>query len=131
MKNTKVNVDKLNDELFVAMHDNPELLDEFLREDGYDPGEIEKRGIAKVKALLFKQKVALKKAQQGSLYAKAVAAFESAEANTKEAILQLLRQRSPRLQFNNLEKMDENDLREILNESDLLDLMEKIERNEL
>jgi hypothetical protein len=45
--------------------------------------------------------------------------------------LSLLRQRAPQLQFNRLEKMDEGDLKEILDESDLLDLMNKIERKEI
>ena len=81
--------------------------------------------------LLFKQKVALKKAQQESLYAKAMTIFETAHAATKDMILSLLRERAPQLQFNNLEKMEEADLRDILNESDLLDLMDRIEKNEL
>lgn len=132
MKNSHVvNVDKLNDDLFAMMHDHPELLDDFLLEEGYDPKKLEKDGISKAKSLLFKHKVTLKRNQQETLYAKAIAVFESAKASTKEAILQLLQQRAPRLQFRNLEKMDENDLKEILNESDLLDLMDKIEKNEL
>lgn len=131
MENIKVDIDKLNRELFLMTHDQPELLDEFLREDGYDLAQLEKTGIAKIKALIFKNKLALKKNQQENLYAKAVAIFESAKESTKEGILNLLRQRAPRLQFNNLEKMDENDLKDILNESDLLDIMNKIENNEL
>jgi hypothetical protein len=131
MKNIKVNIDKLNDELFMMMHNNSDLVDEFLREEGYDPGQLEKNGIAKVKALLFKQKVALLKNQQESLYAKALAMFISAQASTKEAVLTLLKQRAPSLQYNNLEKMGQDELKEILDESDLLDLMHKIEKNEL
>jgi len=131
MKDIKVDVDRLNREIFLMTCSQPGLLDEYLREDGFDPEQLEKNGIAKVKALLFKQKVVLKKNEQESLYAKAVAIFESAHAATKEAILSLLRERAPQLQFNNLEKMEEADLKEILNESDLLDLMNKIEKNEL
>jgi len=131
MKDTKVDVDRLNREIFLMTRAQPGLLDEYLREDGFDPAQLEKNGIAKVTALLFKQKVALKKTEQESLYAKAMAVFESAQAATKEAILSLLRERAPQLQFNNLEKMEERDLREILNESDLLDLMDKIAKNEL
>jgi len=131
MKNIKINIDQLNDDLFIMVGNNPELLDEFLTDEGYDPHEIEKRGVGKIKALLFKNKVALRKAQQENLYSKAMTAFVSAGATTKEIILQLLHQRAPKLQFNNLEKMEENDLREILDENDLLDLMNKIEKGEL
>lgn len=131
MKSTKIDIDKLNRELFLMTHRQPELLDEMLRDSGYEPESLEKSGIAKVKTLLFKQKVALKKQAQESLYAKALAIFESAKESTKEGILNLLRQRAPQLQFNNLEKMEVQDLKEILDESDLLDLMNKIERKEI
>ena len=131
MKNIKVNIDKLNDDLFMMIHSQPELVDDFLREEGYDPTILEKSGISKIKALLFKQKVALNKQLQESLYEKAISLFVSAQASTKEAVLLLLKQRSPRLQYNNLENMDQNDLRQILDESDLLDLMAKIEKQEI
>jgi len=131
MKNTKIDIDKLNRELFLMTHSQPELLDEMLRDSGFDPEKLEKNGVAKIKALLFKQKVAFNKQVQESLYEKALAMFESAKESTKEGILSLLRQRAPQLQFNNLEKMDEHDLKEILDESDLLDLINKIERKEI
>ncbi|SDF43632.1 hypothetical protein SAMN05216464_11810 [Mucilaginibacter pineti] len=131
MKNTKIDIDKLNRELFLITHREPELLDEMLRNSGFDPEKLEKNGVAKIKALLFKQKVALNKQTQESLYTIALTIFESAKESTKEGILNLLRLRAPQLQFNNLEKMDEQDLKEILDESDLLDLMNKIERKEL
>lgn len=131
MKNIKINIDKLNDDLFMMIHDQPALVDDFLREEGFDPSQLEKSGISKIKALLFKQKVALNKQYQERLYEKAMALFVSAQASTKEAVLLLLKERSPRLQYNNLEKMDQNDLRQILDESDLLDLMTKIEKHEI
>lgn len=131
MKNTEVDIDKLNREVFLMTQGQPGLLDEMLRNNGFDPEKLEKNGIAKVKAMLFKQRVALNKHLQESLYVRAMTLFESAKESTKEGILDLLRQRSPQLQFNNLEKMDVQDLKEILNESDLLDLMDKIERKEI
>ena len=131
MKNTNIDINKLNRELFLMTQSQPELLDEMLRESGFDTDKLEKTGIAKVKALLFKQRVSLNKQLQETLYAKALALFESARESTKEGILNLLRQRAPQLQFNNLKKMDEQDLKEILDESDLLDLMDKIERKEI
>lgn len=128
MKNTKVNIDKLNDELFVMLHDNQELLDEFLRDDGYDPIQLEKNAIDKIRKMLFKQKVLFKKTQQINLYEKALKIFESAQVTTKTAIVELLRESAPRLQFNNIEKLNEEDLRQILNETELLDIMEKIRK---
>lgn len=131
MKDKRVDIDRLNREIFLMTHGHPELLDELLKEDGYDPQQLEKNGIEKIKSLLFKQRAAINRAHQESLYAKAKALFVSAEASTRDAILALLRLKAPQLQFNNLEKMDESDLKEILNENDLLDLMDKIEKNQL
>ncbi|PBJ08064.1 hypothetical protein [Flavobacterium sp. ACN6] len=131
MKNIKVNVDKLNRDIYLLTVEEPEILNELLKEEGYDPAQLEKNGIAAVKKMLFQQTVALKKEQNNNLYTKALSLFEETKEATREAILGLLIQRSPQLQFNNLDKMDEQDLKDILNETDLLDLMDKIEKGEL
>lgn len=131
MKNIKVNVDKLNRDIYLLTVEEPEILNDLLKEEGYDPAQLEKNGIAAVKKMLFQQTVALKKEQNNNLYAKALSIFEGTKESTREAILGLLIQRSPQLQFNNLDKMDEQDLKDILNETDLLDLMDKIEKGEL
>lgn len=131
MKNTKVNVDKLNRDIYLLTVEEPEILNELLKDEGYDPAQLEKNGITAVKKMLFQQTVALKKDQNSNLYAKALSLFEGTKEATREAILGLLIQRSPQLQFNNLDKMDEQDLKDILNETELLDLMDKIEKEEL
>jgi hypothetical protein len=131
MKNIKVNVDKLNRDIYLLTVEEPEILNELLKDEGYDPAQLEKNGITAVKKMLFQQTVALKKDQNSNLYAKALSLFEGTKEATREAILGLLIQRSPQLQFNNLDKMDEQDLKDILNETELLDLMDKIEKEEL
>lgn len=131
MENKKINVEVLIDSLLNITKDHPELLDDLLREEGYDPQELEKKGILKVKSFLFKAQVSQKKVEQTNLYAKALAIFETTHANTKEIILALLRERSPSLQFRNLEKLEEDDLKQILNESDILDLMDKIDKGNI
>ncbi|RXM41822.1 hypothetical protein [Flavobacterium sp. YO64] len=131
MKNIKVNVDKLNRDIYLLTVEEPEILNELLKDEGYDPAQLEKNGITAVKKMLFQQTVALKKDQNSNLYAKALSLFEGTKGATREAILGLLIQRSPQLQFNNLDKMDEQDLKDILNETELLDLMDKIEKEEL
>ena len=131
MKNIKVNVDKLNRDIYLLTVEEPEILNELLKDEGYDPTQLEKNGIAAINKMLFQQTVALKKEQNSSLYAKALELFEGTKESTREAILGLLIQRSPQLQFNNLDKMDEQDLKDILNETDLLDLMHKIEKGEI
>lgn len=129
MENKKINVDRLIDSLLSITKEHPELLDDMLHEEGYNPEVLEQRGVLKVKSLLFREQVSKKKKQQDNLYAKALAMFETAKADTKEVILSLLRERAPKLQFRNLEKLEEADLRQILNESDILDLMEQIDKS--
>ncbi|MDI5887676.1 hypothetical protein [Flavobacterium yafengii] len=131
MKNIKVNIDKLNRDIYLLTVEEPEILNELLKEEGYDPEQLEKNGISKVKKMLFQQSVALKKMQHDDLYRRALELFESTKETTRQAILGLLSQKSPQLQFNNLEKMDEQDLKDILDETDLLDLMDKIEKGEV
>lgn len=128
MENKKINVDELIDSFFNITIEHPELLDDLLREEGYDPGKLEQNGFSKIKSIMFHAKVAQKKLQQENLYAKALTMFETAKTDTKELILSLLRERAPRLQFRNLETLEEADLKQILNESDMLDLMEQIDK---
>lgn len=130
MENKKINVDELIDSLFSMKNDCPDLLDEMLLDEGYDPIQLEKEGVSKIKGLLFREHVKLNKLRHESLYSKAINIFESAKADTKDMILSLLMERAPKLQFRNLEKLEEEDLRQILNESDILDLMDKIEKEE-
>lgn len=131
MENKKINVDGLIDSLFNITNEHPKLLDDLLRDEGYNPEKLELNGFSKIKSLLFRAQVAQKKLQQENLYAKAVAIFETSKADTKELILSLLRERAPKLQFRNLENLDENDLKQILNESDILDLMEQIDKGRI
>ena len=131
MKNIKVNIDNLNRDIYLMTVEQPEVLNELLLQEGYDPAQLERNAVSHVKKLLFQQTVVLKKAQQENIYNRALELFKRAKENTRQGILALLQERSPQLLFNNLDKMDEQDLKDILDETDLLDLMEKIERGEI
>jgi broad-specificity NMP kinase len=131
MEDKKINVDGLIDSLLNMTKNHPEILDDMLRERGYNPEQLERNGIAQIKGVMFRAQVNQKKQQQENLYAKALSMFETAKADTKEVILSLLRERAPKLQFRNLEKLEEDDLKEILNESDILDLMEQIDKSNI
>mgnify|MGYP003608028162 FL=1 len=131
MKNIKVNIDNLNRDLYLMVVEEPQILNELLVLEGYDPSQLERNVVSQVKKLLFQQTVAIKKAHRDDIYKKALILFQQTKETTKHGILAILQERSPQLQFNNLDKMDEQDLRDILNETDLLDLMEKIEKNEI
>lgn len=130
MSKKRINIDRLTDSLWEISKD-PEALDDMLKTAGHDPEKLEKTGISKIKKLLFQTQVALKKEKSESLYTMALQKFQAAAADTKENLMNLLRQRAPALQFRNFESLDEEMVRQVLDETELLDIMAKIEKGEL
>jgi len=131
MPEKKVDIDKLIDSYSELASSNPDILNDMLKEQGYDPSILEKRGIQKVRKLIFIQQVAFKKANLIHLFNRAIEMVNAASSDTREAILGILKRKSPSLQFRNLEKLDEENLRQILTETEVLELIEKIEKGEL
>lgn len=129
MSEKKINTEKLIDS-FWDLSNDPEILDDMLRSEGYDPDRVEKTGISRIKKLLFQQEVAMKKEKMANLYSMAIERLQVATAETKEAFLALLRTKAPSLQFRNLENLDEENIKQILNETEILDLMDKLEKGE-
>lgn len=127
----KINIEKLIDSYVEISSLDESALNEALKEYGYDPQHIETKGVQKIKQMLFQHLVASKKNVLQNLYAKAVSMVHLATADSKEVIFALLQKKSPNLQFRNLEKLDEENLRQILNETEILDLIDKLEKGEL
>jgi hypothetical protein len=127
----KINIEKLIDSYVEISSSDALALNEALKEYGYDPQRIETKGVQKIKQLLFQHQVASKKNILQDLYAKAVSIVQLATADSKEVIFSLLQKKSPSLQFRNLEKLDEENLRQILNETEILDLIDKLEKGDL
>src|SRR5688500_370108 len=123
MPDRKINIDKLLDAYMELASSDPHALDDMLKEEGYDPPALEKKGILKIKQLLFQEEVQLKKNKLHNLYEKAVTMLNAGTSETKEMILSILRQKSPGLQFRNLEKLDEENLRQILGQTEILELI--------
>jgi hypothetical protein len=130
MPSKKINIDRLIDSYLDAASNNPDSLDDMLKEHGYDPQKVEKRGVNNIKKLMFQQQVAIKKDKLLGLYSKALLMVQVATTDTKQAIFTLLKQKSPSLQFRNLENLDEENLRQILTETEILDFIEKLENGE-
>lgn len=131
MSAKKINLEKLIDSYIEVASSDPSTLDETLKEHGFDPNRIETKGVLKIKQLLFQEQVSAKKNILHNFYAKAVSMVQLTTANSKEVIFALLEKKSPSLQFKNLEKLDEENLRQILNETEILDLIDKLEKEEL
>jgi hypothetical protein len=131
MANKNVNIDKLIDSYMELSSADPDILNDMLKEQGYDPSALEKRGVQKIRKLIFTKQVAFKKSNLINLYNKAIQMVNAASADTREVILGLLKRKSPSLQFRNLEKLDEENLRQILTETEVLELIDKLEKDEL
>lgn len=131
MPSKKINIDRLIDSYLETASDNPGSLDDMLIEHGYDPQKVEKRGLNNIKKLMFQQQVAINKDKLLGLYSKALLMVHVATVDTKHAIFSLLKQKSPNLQFRNLENLDEENLRQILTETEILDFIEKLEQGEV
>lgn len=131
MADKKINVDKLLESWFQISTIDDATLDEALREHGYDPKALETKGVQNIRQLLFKQTVASKKSAVTSLYQMAIALIQDTKQQSREAIFKLLQQKSPALQFRSLEKLDDENLQQILNDTEILELIEKLEKGEI
>lgn len=131
MADTKINIDKLIESWFEINSKDEFNLDESLKDRGYDPKKIETEGVQKIRKMIFEQTVANKKAKAIELYKKAVALIQSTPQLSREAIFSLLKQKSPSLQFRSLENLDDENLQEILNDTEVLELIEKLENGEI
>src|SRR5436305_1468111 len=131
MSTKKIEIEKLIGSCSDLASSDMNILDDMLKEFGYNPGDLQHKGEQLFKKLIFQQTVALKKNRLANLYAKATELVQIATADTKEAIFALLQKKSPSLQFNRLEKLDTENLKQILTETEVLDLIDKLERGEI
>lgn len=131
MADKKINVDKLLESWFQISTIDDTTLDEALREHGYDPRALETKGVQNIRQLLFKQTVASKKSAVTALYQKAIALIQDTKQQSREAVFKLLQQKSPALQFRSLEKLDDDNLQQILNDTEILELIEKLEKGDI
>lgn len=130
MADKKINIDKLLESWYQINTSDDAKLDDSLRERGYDPKKIETAGVQKIRQVIFKQTVAAKKTKTAELYKKALTLIQTTTQRSKEAIFQILQQKSPSLQFRSLENLDNESLQEILNDTEVLELIEKLEKGE-
>lgn len=131
MSEKKVDIEKLIESYMELGSYSSDILDDMLKVHGYDPLALEKRGVQRIKKLIFMNQVAVKKESLFTLYNKAILLVSNATSDTKESIINLLKQKSPSLQFRNLETLDEENLQQILTETEILELIDKLEKGEI
>jgi hypothetical protein len=87
-----------------------------------------------IKRLKFKSKAQLNKGKNEYLLEialhKVQNIIESANETVKEELEKLILTRSPQFQFRNIEKLEEEDLKELLNDLGVIDIIEDLEKLE-
>lgn len=85
-----------------------------------------------IKRLRLKSKVHLNKSKNEKLLEIALQKvqniIESANDKVKEELEKLILNRSPQFQFRNLEKLEEKDLKELLSDLGIIDIIEDLEK---
>jgi len=54
--------------------------------------------------------------------------IETSDKNAKQSLETLIHSRSPQFQFRNIEKLNEDDLRELLNDIDVIEIIEDLDK---
>ncbi|MDY0144204.1 MAG: hypothetical protein RBR97_20165 [Bacteroidales bacterium] len=87
-----------------------------------------------IKRLKLKSKAQLNKAKNNNLLEialqKVQKIIESANETVKEELEKLILTRSPQFQFRNIEKLEEEDLKELLSDLGVIDIIEDLEKLE-
>ncbi len=114
-----------------AVSSNSEVATDFLTEEGIDVGKYVAEGVKSIRKAKFLKKAQANKEKDESLMEKALLMLKQKidENLTKsgEVLIGLLRQNAPNVQFRNLDKLDDDEIREILTNVDLAKLMEELE----
>ena len=119
-----------------AVSSDQETATDFLKKEGVDVNKYVTSGIKEIRKSAFLRKAQANKERDESLMEKALVLLkQKIEENlslTGDMLVGLLRQKAPNVQFRSLDKLDDEEIREILSNVDLAKLMEELEkRNEI
>lgn len=111
---------------------NKEAATNFLTEQGIDVNKYVIQGSKYIRKVRFVMKAKENQEKDENLMEKALSLLkrkiEENLTKSNEVLIGLLRQKAPNVQFRSLDKLDDDEIREILNDVDLVKLMEELER---
>lgn len=117
-----------------AVSSNQETATDFLKKEGVDVNKYVTSGIKEIRKAAFLRKAQANKERDEGLMEKALVLLrQKIEENlsiTGDMLVGLLRQKAPNVQFRSLDKLDDDEIREILSNVDLAKLMEDLERGD-
>ncbi|TXE14115.1 hypothetical protein [Algoriphagus aquimarinus] len=119
-----------------AVSSNQETATDFLKKEGVDVNRYVTSGIKEIRKSTFLRKAQVNMERDESLMEKALVLLkQKIEENlslTGNMLVGMLRKKAPNVQFRSLDKLDDEEIREILSNVDLAKLMEELEkRNEI
>jgi len=124
--------DKVDKTMFEVIRSDVNEAKEILTEAGMNADDEITAGLKTIKRLQFKAKAMMNQQSDELLIEKALvklrAFFEENLDKSSEVLIALLRQKAPSVQFRSLDKLGDDEIREILSEVDLAKLMEEIEK---
>lgn len=109
---------------------NEDVANEYLKEKGVDVSSFVKKGIKEIKRIEFLRTAETNLSKHQELIEKAIHKIKEAIPQTIANIEIAIRKRNPAFQFRNLQELDEHQLREILEDVDLINTIEAIENKD-
>ena len=101
---------------------------EYLQEHDINVKQYIDKGVKEIRRKAFLKKASQELEKQQLLLAKAIQKIKSAVPQTIEHIENAIRQKNPAYQFRNLKDLDENQLRDILIDSEIIEYIEELEK---
>lgn len=115
-----------------AVSSNKEIATDFLKKEGIDVNKYVVSGIKEIRKSEFLRKALANKERDEGLMEKALVLLkQKIEENLSKSgdiLIGLLMKNAPNVQFRSLDKLDDDEIREILTDVDLARLMEDLEK---
>lgn len=131
MKTNEIKIDEFVNLSIEAFESDNDLIFEYLNISESDYLNERLKNIKKMK---FKYKALYNKQKNEILLKRAIERAQeiicSSNINLKEELASLIHSRSPQFQFRNLEKLDNNDLAELLSDLDVIEIIEELDNRE-
>lgn len=112
---------------------NPETATEYLNGEGVDLDLIVQRGLKSIRKIEFLTTAKAQKAEDEKVfqiaYSRALKKLEENKNQPPIFLINALKMSNPRVLHRNLEKLNQEELKEILHEVDLVKFIEEIEKN--
>jgi len=126
-------LERFDDITLEQIHSNASAAKEFLLEEGLDPEKELEHGLKQIKKLQFLAKAKLNKAKDESLlemaFAKLKQSISDNAQKTGDILKGFLQSKNPALQYRKLEKWTDEEIRDVLQDIDLVQLLEELEKD--